>query len=82
MGIRYKNKPGDQVRSRVFDVLNGRRNAIAKDLAMAASGREIIASTLQQTVWMIGSLMAALLLQNSQFFLPIPTKYETKPMNL
>ncbi|KAF5695400.1 het-E-1 heterokaryon incompatibility protein [Fusarium denticulatum] len=39
MGIRFKNNPDDQVRSRVFDVLNGRRNVIAKDPAMAVFGR-------------------------------------------
>ncbi|KAF4498458.1 Vegetative incompatibility HET-E-1 [Fusarium agapanthi] len=39
MGIRFKNKPDDQVKSRVFDAWNGRRNVIAKGPAMAALDR-------------------------------------------
>ncbi|KAF5579560.1 uncharacterized protein FSUBG_13596 [Fusarium subglutinans] len=39
MGIRFKNKPDDQAKSRVFDAWNGRRNAIAKGPAMAAFDR-------------------------------------------
>ncbi|KAF5562337.1 hypothetical protein FNAPI_3233 [Fusarium napiforme] len=48
MGIRFKNKPGDQVRSLVFDALNGRRNVIAKGPAMAACGRSFLTSDAQQ----------------------------------
>ncbi|KAF5585063.1 heterokaryon incompatibility protein het-E-1 [Fusarium pseudoanthophilum] len=48
MGIRSKSKLGDQVRSRVFDALNARRNAIAKGPAMAACGRSFLTSNAQQ----------------------------------
>jgi len=81
MDIRYKNKPDDQVRSRVFDVLNGRRSVIAKDPAMAASDQGIIASILRQTISMTGGRMRALLLQDSQFFLPTHNKYKNSRMN-
>ncbi|KAF4334957.1 hypothetical protein FBEOM_11214 [Fusarium beomiforme] len=40
MVTRYTKRLGAQVKSRVFDVLTGKRNATAKDLAMAAFGLE------------------------------------------
>ncbi|RKL38055.1 hypothetical protein BFJ72_g7517 [Fusarium proliferatum] len=48
MGIRCKNNLDDQVKSRVFDALNGRRNVTVKGPAMAAFGRSFLPSNAQQ----------------------------------
>lgn len=50
MGIRCKNNLDDQVKSRVFDALNGRRNVTVKGPAMAAFGRVAIARILRQRI--------------------------------
>lgn len=50
MDIRYKNNRDDQVKSRVFDVLSGKRNVTVKGPAMAAFGRVAIARILRQRI--------------------------------